>query len=571
MAKEENIIAEVGNTETNVVSTVRDIRGLEELAKDCIEATWSENQLNQIKVWLTPYAHATDIAEMDNLLLDRYPPVHTSVEKTCKDCHLGPCDLGNLKGACGLDLEGYQAKLSLQSACRGLSIILSTTRDLLDNCLRDYGEQEEVKWGKNVAYGMMTVNSLVGYSPTTLAEANKVMTYMESQLAELLASASGGFEGSALNLQSKTLHAGTLALAGMDLIEFLKHSFFDFCWSPDKELAELPTWPDPIIQTGMGTADKSKPVITFAGYDFLPAWNVVKIIKKSGLEDKIEICGIGSAGHDLARFYDRTKILTTGVKISRVLRMGIPDILVISDTCSKTNILEEAAKTDTKVIATSFKQNMGLEDRAAENVDDIVNDLLGDKPAVLITVPEKAAEVAVKAVEKVKAKRKESYLLSQEEIKTLAAKCDGCDACVKACPNSLNISAAMKTAVDGDLSKLCDLHHQSIYCGKCEQACPQEIPVVDLILGSAEKALEEDKSVMRAGRGTFSNLEVRDWAITGFSVPVTMGIIGCGNTKGSELEVAQMANDFISNNYAVSVAGCVASEIARYKDEYGIL
>ncbi len=567
MGKEEKKIAKVGETEVDISTTVRDIRGVEDLVKDCIETTWAENLLNQIKVWLTPYAHATDLAEWDRFLLERYSPLYTNIEKTCTACYLGPCDLDKLKGICGLGLEAYQAKLALLASCRGLAIHLSTGRDFLNYCLREYGEDAELEWGKNVAYGMMNVNALVGFTPTNLGEANKVLTYIEDQLTELLASASGGGEGNVVDLGSKALHGGTLLLATMDITEFLKHAFFDFCWSADKALSELPSWPEANIQTGMGVADTDKPVIVFLGFDFLPAWHVVNLLKENGMEDKIEICGIGSVGHDLARFYDKAKILTTPVKTSRVLRAGIADVLVISDTCCTTNVLEEAARTDTKVIATSFKQNMGLVDRAPDSVDDIANEMLGGLDAVLVTTPEKAAGVAFKIVEKIKAKRKANYLLSEEDIKSEAGKCDGCDACFRACPNSLDIGGALRAAAGGDLTKVCELYSQSIYCGRCEEACPQNISIIDLILGSAEKAMKEDKSLMRAGRGTFSNLEVRDWAITVFSAPVTIGIIGCGGTKGSEMDVAYMANEFVSNNYVVSVGGCVASEIARYRDE----
>ena len=564
---EEKRIAKVGNTEVDVTKTVRDIRGMEDLVKECIETTWSENLVNQIKIWLTPNAHAKDIEEWDEVLLDRYPPLFMGIEKTCQDCYMGPCDLDKLKGTCGLDLEAYQAKIALQESCRGLAVQLSVCRDLLNHCLREYGEDAEVKWGRNVAYGMMNINAIMGYSPKDLREMNTVITYVEDQLTELLASANGAFEGSAADLESKALHGGTLILLAMEASEFLKFSFFDFLWSPEKDLIDLPQWPEPITQTGMGVADTKKPVIVFLGFDILPAWNVVNRIKQDSKEDKIEICGIGSIGHDLVRFYDKAKILTTPVKTNRVLRSGIADVLVVSDTCNRSNVLEEAAKTDTKVIATSFKQSMGLADRSEDSVDDIVNELLGGLQAVLITIPEKAAEVAVALVEKVKGKRKESYLLSEDEIKSQAAKCDECDACFRACPNSLDIGKALKAAEGGDLSQLCGFHDKSIYCGKCEEACPQDIPIIDLILGAAKDAMKEDKAVMRAGRGTFSNLEIRDWAITGFAVPVTIGIIGCGGTKGSETDVARMADEFISNNYAVTVSGCVASEIARYKDE----
>jgi len=567
MEKQENRIAKVGNTEVDITTTVRDIRGHEDLIHECIETTWSENLLNQIKVWLTPYPHASEIEEIDHFLLDRYPPLYTSIEKTCNSCQQGPCDLDKLRGACGLDMETYQAKLSLQTSCRGLATMLSSARDLLNYCLKEYGEDAEVKWGKNVAYGMMNVNALVGFSPRNLSEANKVMTYFEDQLTELLAATSVGFESSAIDLESKALHAGALLLSCMDLLEFLKFSFFDFIWSPEMSLKDLPTWPEPNIQTGLGTVDTSKPVVVFMGFDFLPAWYSVNYTKANSLEDKVEIAGIGSVGHDLARFYDKTRILISPIKAGKVLRMGLPDVLVVSDTCCRSNILEDAAKTNIKVIATSFKQNMGLLDRIEESVDDIVNELLSGAPAVLITDPEKAGEVAVKLAEKVKSQRKGNYLLSEEDIKGQAAKCDSCDACFRACPNSLQISIAAKASADGDNSKLSELQDKCIYCGRCEEVCPQGIPVIDLILGSAEKIIKEDKSVIRAGRGTFSNVEVRDWAITVFSCPSTVGIMGCGNSKGSDMDIAYIANELVSNNYAVSIGGCVASEIARYKDE----
>lgn len=559
--------AKVGHKEIDITKTVRDIRGVEEIVKESIEKSWSDNLVNQMKVWLTPFPNATDIAEWDRMLLERYPPLYTVIEKRCNDCCMGPCELKKLKGTCGLDLETYQAKLSLQTSCRGLSIQLSSTRYLLNHCIKEFGERKKIGWGKNVAYGMMNVNAMCGFTPKTLKEANRVVTYLEGQLSDLLSSTSVGYEGNTIDLESKALHAGSLLLVALDINEFLKHAFFNFCWGPDRELTELPTFPEPNTHTGIGTVDTSKPVILFLGFDILPAWNAVNYIKANGMEDTIEVTGIGSVGHDLVRFYDKAKILTSPVKTSKVLRMGIPDVIVVGDTCCKTNVLEDAKRTDTKVIATSFNQNMGLMDRIEEGVDDLVKELLSGTSAVLITDPKKAGEVAVKLVGEIKSQRKESYLLSIDEIKKWASKCDECDACFRVCPNSLHISAALKAAANGDTSRLCYLHDKSIYCGKCEEACPHDIPIIDMIIGAAKEEIRDDKAVMKAGRGAFSNLEIRDWAITMFACPGSVVIMGCNNYRGSDMDIAHMASELISNIYSVTVAGCAASDIARHKDK----
>ncbi|MDY6857228.1 MAG: hypothetical protein SWO11_21505 [Thermodesulfobacteriota bacterium] len=561
------VIAKVVNTEVDVSTAVRDIRGIEDLVKDSVETTWSENLVNQIKVWLTPYPHAKDIAEWDNFLLERYQPLYTYTQNECKDCFQGPCDLIDRKGACGITLDIFQAKLSLQSACKGLAMHLSTCKELLEHCLKEYGEDKEIKWGNNTVYGLMNVNILISDSPRTLKDVRNALTYAEGQLSELLTSANVGYENSIIDLESKALHAGSVLLFVMDLSEWLKYNFFDFIWAPDKDLADIPAFPPPTTEVGLGAVDRSKPVLVFIGNDFIPAWMAAKYIKDNGLEDKIEVTGIGSVGHDLVRFHDQAKILISPTRANKVLRLGMGDVIVVSDTCTKADILEEALKTDSKVIVTSFSQTYGLEDRAPDPVDNILSDLEKETSVVMISDTKKAGEVAVRLVQKIKGTRKDSYLLTEEEIKKYAAKCTDCDACFRACPASLISCETLKAARDGDFSKLADIHDKSSYCGMCEQACPENIPLMDMFLAANPEAIKEDNYKMRAGRGPITNLEVRDIAITMFSMPSAVAIIGCGNYPGAGSEVAQMAKEFVQSNYSVAVAGCIAQDVARYKDE----
>ena len=560
------VIAKVVNTEVDVSYSARDMRGIEDLVKGSIETSWSDNLVNQIKVWITPYPHASDMAEWDRFLLDRFPPLYTVTTKECQDCFQGPCNLEKGKGICGLNLETLQAKLSLQSACRGLATHLSTCKEILGHCIKEFGENKEFKWGDKMVYGLMNVNILISESPTNLKEVREALTYAEGQLSELLTGASVGGEFSSIDLEAKALHAGTVLLFVMDLSEWLKYNYFGLLWGPDMELTDLPAFPEPTTDTGLGSVDTSKPVVIFIGNDIMPAWMAVKYMKDNSLEDKIEVTGIGSVGHDLVRFYDKGKILISPTKANKVLRLGMGDVIVVSDTCCKMDVLEEAVKTDTKVITTSFNNTFGLNDRALDPVDEIVSELEKGTSAVMISDPKKAGEVAVKLVQKIKGKRKDSYLLTADEIKEYASKCTDCDACFRACPASLISCETLKPAKEGDLSKLADLHDRSMYCGKCEQACPENIPLMDMILSANPEAIKEDSFKIRAGRGPISNLEVRDVAITMFSMPSAVAIVGCGNYLGADKEVAELAAELIQTNYSVAVAGCVAQDVARYKN-----
>ncbi len=563
--EQKKVMAKVGSTEVDVSTTVRDVRGIEDLVKDSIETAWAENLLNQIKIWLTPYPHATDIAEWDRMLLQKYPPLYTVTRKECLDCFQGPCNLEKGKGACGLDLETFQAKLSLQSACKGLAMHLSTCKELLEHCLKEFGEDKEVKWGKTLVYGMMNVSILITKSPTTLGEVREALSYAEGQLPELLAAGGSGGEGKVVDLEAKAFHAGSIILFVMDLTEWLKFSQFDFTWAPDKELMEIPNYPEPISDSGLGSVDTSKPVVVFIGNDFLPAWMSIQYMKENGLEDKIEVAGIGSVGHDMIRFHEQARLLISATRANKALRLGLGDVVMIGDSCCRVDAIEEAGKTDAKVIATSFNNSYGLDDRAPDPVDEILSDLEKGARAVMISDPKKAGEVAVRLAQKMKGKRKDSYLLTADEIKEYAAKCTDCDACYRACPANLVSCETLKAAKEGDLTKLADICDQSSYCGKCEDACPEDIPLMSMFLAANPQAIEEDNFKMRAGRGAITSNEVRDIAITMFSMPSAVSIIGCGNYPGAGNQVAELAKELVECNYSVVVSGCIAQDVARFK------
>ena len=546
-------IVKVGDCEVDLEEVVRDLRGVEDIATDIIKEM-GERRVKQWKPKLNILAHASDIAEWDSVLLNRYHPLYTSIPST-------PTIME----------ESNQAKLSLQDTCKGLFKQLTFARDLLEFAIKVFGRNREIDMGSSITYPTMNTSMLTGFYTKNLDDMDRALSYAEAQLSELLLAAYFGAE-SVLEFEEKALHAGALTFLVMEIAETIKMCCFEFFNAGNHPATEYSDSPPVEIEVGMGAVDRTKPVIVFFGNNFLPAWFAVEHVKANGLEDAIEICGVGAVGHDIPRFYKGGKVLTSAVKARKVTRAGIPDVVVASETCLEFDLVGEAKRVDAKVVAYGYKAGSGLEDRSDDSVDDILKDVMeNDLPGVKITIPEKAGELAVKLAIAIKqnGKRKENYLLS--ELKKEASRCNSCDICTRVCPNKQAISKAMD-----DVNALAAIYDNCIFCGLCEKACPEGVPIMDLIMSAAATTgkLKGDKYLMRAGRGPMSELEWRDLTfgiILGGNGPGMINIIGCGNYPGSEREVAEMARYFLERNALVTVSGCVAADVAKYFDENGFL
>ena len=569
-------LVKVGEVEINLDDAVRDLKGeeIETIAVDILQEM-GERRLKQWKPKLNIYAHAADIAEWDNVLLDRYYPLYTNLKTECNDCAQGPCAISQNedKGLCGLDLaEAYQAKLSLQDACKGLATQLTVARDLFEFSLPRFGAKKAIDIGRSITYPTMNTSMLTGFYTQNLSDIGRALFYAESQLSELLLSAYFGNE-SVIEFEEKALHAGSLTFLAMELSESIKMCCFEFLNAGKHSATEYSEFPPVETEVGMGAVDTTKPVVVFFGNNFLPAWFAVEYVKKEGVETDVEICGVGAVGHDIPRFYKRGKVLTSGVKARKVLRAGIPDVIVVSELCSGFDVLTDAKRVDAKVIASGYTAIKGLEDRSEDSMENVLRNIIEKNlPGVRIANPEKAGELAVKLAEEIKkrGKRKNTYLLSEAKLKKEALRCKLCDTCLEACPGRLAISNAM-AAAKTNLEPLADVYEDCMFCGKCERACPEGIRILDLTISAASMLgiIKEDKYLMRAGRGPMSELEWRDLTfgvILGGNGPGMVNIIGCGNHPGSEREVVDMTRYFLDRNYLVCVSGCVAADVAKYFD-----
>ncbi|MDO8473790.1 MAG: hypothetical protein Q7T05_08270, partial [Dehalococcoidia bacterium] len=553
----------LGSTEVQIASLVRDPRGLEDIISDDLEADFQEARYKNFNQKLFPFADAADLAEWDNYLATRYTPLYLNFDAVCPDCPLGPCNLKMAVGRCGLDGSCYQARLSLRKTCRGCLSQMADTRQTLEHAIKIVGYDAAVTWGRHHDRSDAShIGLMTALWPRTVRDLARAMSYAEAQMAKLLLSSYTGYDSVAL--EGMALHAGSLLMVSMDVSELLKTNFFGFNNASDHELTEMANWPPPNVLGGLGSLQPGKPVLTFLGDAFLSSWYAVKLLKEADIAGQVEVGGIGSVAHDVVRFYSDARVLGPMTAASKIVGLGVSDVIVCSAACINWDYLPDAIKAGTKVIWTGTESAMGLPDRTDDPVESIVFDMTGPAPGAWVRDVEKAAQIAVKLVTMLK--RKSLSFMSDEDVKIETGRCNpGCDICSNVCPNGLLVGQAMRKASTQGIEALKDIEDGCYSCGHCQRACPAKLRLNDMILSALAARAPDDKLKMRAGRGPVSRIETTSWAFGSLmgNCPGIFHIFGCGDAKNRD-ELGYIAYELTWRNGIVFTAGCAAGDIGRH-------
>jgi len=563
----ESRIARVGPHKVDITEVVRDPRGIEDDVTHILEHDFVESRYAQFGAWLSILPDAADIGDWDRTLLERYEPLYAESGDVCKDCDRGPCNLKEGQGKCGLELDSYQARLGLRKACRGCLGQMTATRLLLNQALKAWGQDKPVSMGEllTISDTCPPIGTLSGIHVETLKDLDRVLLYGEAQLAKL-ASASFTGTGSPSDFENMTMHAGSVLLLAMGVAEMAKVSCYGFVSAANHRIDELDTFPPATLKGGWGSLEEGKPVLAFVGDDFLPAWFAVDYLKKNESLDKVQICGIGPAGDDTARFYDACRIVAPMVKAGKAVRNGVFDVVVASTACIPLDLLYEAEKVDARFIWAGPYGVDGVTDMTDMPADRIVDLLEGKEKAAWIRDAEKAGEVAARVAQKVK--RTGTYVMTDEMVAEEVRKCcDDCDLCQVACPNSLPLPKAIRELREGQWESIFHVEDGCYFCGKCEEACPAEVRLRDMIVAAERKQAHEDKFSMRAGRGPLPLTEILQSAFSMVwgNAPGIVVILGCGDAPRED--IGWLAQELTRRNCIVFVAGCAGAEIARNYSE----
>jgi len=525
-----------------------------------------------IELGPTPKPGISGLRDWDYKILSRYQPVYTPVCDQCCYCTFGKCDLtGNKEGACGINMAAHQARETLLRVITGTAAHSAHGRHILHHLIDKYGRNKPIDVGPSNLIAPNT-QAVTGIKPETLGDLEDVMDYVEEQVNQLLATIHAGQEGAAIDFESKILHGGMLDHVGMEVSDLAQMS----CLGMPK--AETDT---PLVEIGMGCIDASKPVLLVIGHNVSGVTYIMDYINEHGLEDKIELGGLCCTALDMTRYQvekggePRAKVIGTLAKELKMIRSGVPDVIVVDEQCVRADVLDEAQKLSIPVITTNEKIMYGLKNRSNDSAADIIEDLSsGKEPGALIlnfdTLGEVAPELTMKMA-KIREEKGIKALPSDEELQELSAKCVQCGACELDCPANLPIMSAMTAGAASDFTQFEYLHDLCVGCGRCDQACPKDLPVLNMIEQASRKLIGEEKGLVRAGRGQISDPEIREEGVNLVlgTTPGIIAMVGCSNYPGGTKDLYKVADEMLKRNYIVVMSGCSAMDLGMYKNDDG--
>ena len=540
-------------------STLGLFKGIEIEVGRIQDSTWDE------PMGPTPFPSVGTLRNWDRKLLDRYKPFYMPFCDLCCLCTYGKCDLtGEKRGACGITMAGQQSRMVLIACCIGAATHAAHARHMLDHLLDEYGRDVPLDVALNTGVEAPHVRLVCGIRPKTLKDLRDALDYVETQLVQLVAAAHTGQEGDNIDFESKAFHAGMLDHVALEVADIMQVATLGMPrGEPDTPMAEL----------GFGTIDPSKPVIMCIGHNVLPSVDIIDYLMENDLFGEVEIGGLCCTAHDMSRYNKRSKIIGPISWQLRFIRAGIPDLIVVDEQCLRTDVMIEAKRLGIPVIATSEKSCLGLPDRTHDDPDVIVDDLVSGKAdGALILEPRRVGEISVKTVQGVAERRGEKKPFDIGEISVIAQECSGCMECVRSCPNTLEIAAAVGAAKEGDYTPLASLYDLCVGCGRCESACPVSLPIISMITKANEDAIADEKYPIRVGRGAIQDTEIREVGqpIVFGEIPGVVALVGCANYPAGGGDVARIAEEFLKRRFIVLTSGCSAMSIAMTKDEDGL-
>ena len=516
----------------------------------------------------TPFPKIAELRAWDRKLLRRHEPYYAPLCDLCCLCTYGKCDLSEGKcGACGLDIKAQTARIVLLACCIGVSSHASHGEHLVEELIHQFGPDTPIYLGKGVDVEAPNIRLVTGRKVETLGDLEEILDYVNSQIVHLVASAHTGQEGDYMDYESKSLHAGMLDHVAMEAADIAQVAAFESFPKADPEA--------PLAEIGAGTIDSNKTMILVIGHNAIPTSGVMDYIDEHGLWDKIEIGGICCTAHDTSRMSRKAKVVGAISQQLRFIRAGMADVITVDEQCIRSDVVEEAKKVGTPIIATTDKACRNLPDRTEEDPNDVIADLVsGKEPGALIFDRVKLGKIAVETALAVAPQRKKRGIVpSLDDVKEILKDCTGCRSCHQNCPQDNPIDEAFAKAKEGDFSMLEMMYDDCIACNRCTYACSKHIPVLNVILSAGRNKLDKEKAKMRVGRGPISDAEIRNVGapIVFGEIPGIIAMVGCANYPDGIGALGIMAEEFLKRNYIVVTSGCNAMDLAFWKTEDGEL
>jgi acetyl-CoA decarbonylase/synthase complex subunit alpha len=505
----------------------------------------------------TPMPEIPDLRSWDMKLLQTYKPFYAPFCDLCCLCTYGKCDLTETRrGGCGIDIGTQQARFVLLSCLMGCSAHASHAGHILEVLIEKHGPDKKINLGTSVELEAPNIRTVLGLKPETLGDLKIAIEYVYKEVTHLLDSTAMGQEGSCLDYESKSLHAGMLDHVAMEAGDIAQIVGFNYPTSVANT---------PLVDLGWNSVDKTKPIICFVGHNPATSAVVVDYLRDNNLYDKVEVCGVCCTALETTRYSDKAKVIGPYSRQLFYVRSGIADVIMTDEQCIRTDMPIEATKAGSALIATLDKVMYGLEDATEMNTDEVVKKMVEEKKHFAILDAKKAAEVAVKVAMAIAPQRRKEWLTEQEATE-LAKKCSLCGICEQACPNLFDIGSGVSQVGKGNYDVIREIFNLCVGCGKCEEECPRDLPILKIMQVGASKETWK----IRAGRGPIMDTEIRTVGapITLGTIPGVVALVGCSNFPDIR-DLAEIVDEFARRKYIVVVSGCTAMAVGMWKDADG--
>ncbi len=505
----------------------------------------------------TPMPGIPDLRSWDMRLLQTYKPWYAPFCDLCCLCTYGKCDLTETRrGACGIDIGTQQARFVLLACLMGCSAHASHAGHILEVLIEKHGPDKKINLGTSIDLEAPNIRTVLGLKPETLGDLKIAIEYVYKEIAHLLDSTNTGQEGSCLDYESKSLHAGMLDHVAMEAGDIAQIVGFNYPTSVANT---------PLVDLGWNSVDKTKPIICFIGHNPATSTVVVDYLRDNNLYDKVELCGICCTAIETTRYSARAKVIGPFSRQLFFVRSGFADVIMTDEQCIRTDMPIEATKAGSALIATLDKVMYGLEDATEMDTDEIVKKMVEEKKHFAILDPKKAAEVATKVAMAIAPQRRKEWLTEQEAAE-LAKKCSLCGICEQVCPNLFPIGVGVSQVAKGNFDVIREQFNLCVGCGKCEEECPRDIPILKIMQVGASKETWK----IRAGRGPIMDTEIRTVGapITLGTIPGVVALVGCSNFPDIR-DLAEIVDEFARRKYIVVVSGCTAMAVGMWKDADG--
>ncbi|MBS1263629.1 MAG: Acetyl-CoA decarbonylase/synthase complex subunit alpha 2 [Methanonatronarchaeales archaeon] len=507
-----------------------------------------------------------DLRRWDHLLLGRYDSSYEPTRDVCDLCTFGPCDLTDgKKSACGLDISGQTARMNLLTTVMGAAAHLSHAREIVEHVIEKFGPDVEIDMGSKNDVEAPMVRVIAGTIPETVGDLLPVVEYCEEEMNHLTSATSTMQEGSPLEFDSKSLHAGMMDNLALEIADIAQISAFDMPRGDEDA---------PLAEIGMGTMDPEKPVVLAIGHNVAPGTSIIDYMVENGLEEEVEVGAVCCNAHDMTRINPHVNVVGALSKQVKYIRTGAPDVVVIDEQCIRADVLEECRKVGARLVACSGQAVHELQDVSDRDPGDIVEMMVDGEDGVFLPEIEKVGEVAIETARSVYEDRLGRKAIPEvDELQGIIDSCTECGRCDRACPEFLPITDAMVDGMEengGDWSGLEELWDRCVGCTRCDEVCPVMDPM-SVQETASEHRWKTERNVVRTGRGPINDTEIRNVGapIVLGEIPGVVAFVGCDNYPDGGRSVAEVIRDLAERNYIVLTSGCSAMTAGDHTFEDG--